>query len=174
MRIRTWKREKIEGKQSDPNYVAKTDANHEMPPGERTGDRWTAPPVEVHPYTAKWSKQPLLLIMTNDILRVDYTGKNEFLALEKQVLSQYQTLAIKLNTLADEIAKLNRHLPSGAQLALDPTTGLADSLLRNMHNLERKVGLVYTLFRTAVYTLLLQNQESKEPNVLEDFSAPLD
>lgn len=112
--------------------------------------------------------------MSNNILQVDYSAKSEFLALEKQVLSQYQELAIKLNTLADEIAKLNKHLPSGAQLALDATTGLADSLLRNMHNLERKVGLVYTLFRTAVYTLLLQNQERKEPDVLEDFSAPLD
>lgn len=129
----------------------------------------------VHPYTATFAKQTTTTAtMTSNVLEVDYASKNEFLALEKQVLTQYQLLAVKLNTLAEEIAKLNRHLPSGAQLALDPATGLADSLLRNVHNLERKVGLVYTLFRTAVYTLLLQNQESREPDVLDDFSAPLD
>lgn len=117
--------------------------------------------------------------MSNNVLQEDYSTKNEFLALERQVLSQYQALAIKLNTLSDEIAKLNKHLPSETQIALDLTTGLADSLLRNMHNLERKIGLVYTLFRTAVYTLLLQNQENKDAqdaplNMLDDFSAPLD
>lgn len=82
--------------------------------------------------------------------------------LEKQVLLQYQALAIKLNLLSDEIAKLNKHLPLAGQIALDPTVGLADGLLTNMRNLERKIGLVYTLFRTAVYSLLLQNQENRE------------
>lgn len=100
--------------------------------------------------------------MSKDILEADFSNQTDLSHLEQQVLLQYQVLAVKLNTLSNEISKLNKHLPLASQIALDPTAGLADGLLVNMRNLERKIGLVYTLFRTAVYSLLLQNQENRE------------
>lgn len=118
--------------------------------------------------------------MSKEVLETDYSVHPDLSLLEKQVLLQYQALATKLNLLSDEIAKLNKHLPLANQIALDPTVGLADGLLTNMRNLERKIGLVYTLFRTAVYSLLLQNQENreKEENVereeVEGFSSDLE
>lgn len=106
--------------------------------------------------------------MSKQILETDYSVHTELSVLEKQVLLQYQALAIKLNLLSDQIALLNKHLPLASQIALDPTIGLADGLLTNMRSLERKIGLVYTLFRTAVYSLLLQNQENREKEESEE------
>lgn len=119
--------------------------------------------------------------MSKEVLETDYSVHSDLSLLEKQVLLQYQALAIKLNLLSDEIGKLNKHLPLARQIGLDPAVGLADGLLTNMRNLERKIGLVYTLFRTAVYSLLLQNQENREreekedkAKELEDFSSDLE
>lgn len=109
--------------------------------------------------------------MSKEILKTDFTTQTDLSDLEIQVLLQYQLLALKLNTLSDEIANLNKHLPSAQQIALDPTVGLADGLLGNMRNVERKIGLVYTLFRTAVYSLLLQNQENREKRETEKETA---
>lgn len=92
----------------------------------------------------------------------------DLLPLEKQILVQYKTLALKLNALSDEIAKLNKSLPASSQIDVDPALGAADGLLTNMRSLERKIGLVYTMFRTAVYSLLLQNQESEERSQSHD------
>lgn len=102
--------------------------------------------------------------MSKEILTTDFAADSSLLLLERQVLVQYQSLAVKLNTLSDEIAKLNKPPPSQA----DASSGSADALLGNMRNLERKIGLVYTLFRTAVYSLLLQNQENREREEREE------
>lgn len=103
--------------------------------------------------------------MSHEVLLADFSRQLDLSHLEQQVLLQYQALAVKLNTISHEIAMLTKHLPPASELALDPTAGLADGLLTNMRNLERKIGLVYTLFRTAVYSLLLQNQENREKEV---------
>lgn len=93
-----------------------------------------------------------------DSLAIDYSTYTDLLLLEKELLSQYQLLAVKLNKLSDEIASLNKQKP-----ALDSgATVPADALLGNMRNLERKIGLVYTLFKTAVYLMQLRNQELEE------------
>lgn len=106
--------------------------------------------------------------MSREVLAADFSAQLELLPLERQVLAQYQNLAIKLNTLSDEIAKLNKDLPPAHQIPIDPSTGAASALLGNMRDLERKIGLVYTLFRTAVYSLLLQNQETQEKSEVEE------
>lgn len=102
--------------------------------------------------------------MSKEILTSDFTASSTLLLLEKQVLVQYQSLAVKLNTLSDEISKLNKLIPGQSEAG----AGSADALLQNMRNLERKMGLVYTLFRTAVYSLLLQNQENREREEREE------
>lgn len=110
--------------------------------------------------------------MSKNILDTDFAAQADLTSLEQQVLMQYQSLAVKLNSLSDEIAKLNKHILLAGQGPVDPTSGLADGLLTNMRNLERRIGLVYTLFRTAVYSLLLQNQDNREKASLEN--APQD
>lgn len=91
---------------------------------------------------------------------LDPEGLVPLSALELQVLSQYQALATNLNALSDEIARLNQQIP--APRPGQAADGSAFALLENMRELERKIGLVYTLFRTAVYSLLLQNEDRRE------------
>ncbi|KAF3994226.1 hypothetical protein FT663_00196 [Candidozyma haemuli var. vulneris] len=93
-----------------------------------------------------------------DSLAIDYSTYTDLSSLEKELLSQYQSLAVKLNKLSDEIASLNKQKPASDSGATVP----ADALLGNMRNLERKIGLVYTLFKTAVYSMQLRNQELEE------------
>lgn len=106
--------------------------------------------------------------MSQEILRTDFTAQPNLSALEKEVLVQYQALANKLGVLLSEVARLHKAVPRdqtptvlGSDSA-QPQQPAADSLLKNMHALEMKIGLVYTMFRTAVYSLLLQNQESQD------------
>lgn len=98
--------------------------------------------------------------MGKECLSTDYQSQAGLLPLERDLLVQYQQLAIKLDRLANEIAKLNKRLPSldGDSQAPPP----AEALLGNMRNLERKIGLVYTLFKTAVYSMQLRNKEMDE------------
>lgn len=90
------------------------------------------------------------------VLSTDFSQQQELSVLERQVLMQYQSLALKLHRLAEEIQTLHKSTP-----VADFQSGQATELLQNMRGLERKVGLVHTLFRTAVYSLLLQNEESR-------------
>uniref|UniRef100_A0A0L0P1L5 DASH complex subunit DAD3 n=1 Tax=Candidozyma auris TaxID=498019 RepID=A0A0L0P1L5_CANAR len=92
-------------------------------------------------------------------LSLDYSTFSDLLLIEKELLGEYQLLALKLHALAGEIATLNKQ-----KAVLEAATAAvpADALLGNMRNLERKIGLVYTLFKTAVYSMQLQNQELEE------------
>ncbi|GEQ72552.1 hypothetical protein JCM33374_g6239 [Metschnikowia sp. JCM 33374] len=98
--------------------------------------------------------------MQNQCLQTDFTSQTNLSPLEREVLLQYQSLAIKLYKLADEIKKI--HLKSSVSTQDGSIDGQAHALLQNMRGLERKIGLVYTLFRTAVYSLLIQNEEDAE------------
>lgn len=96
--------------------------------------------------------------MAPDLLSVDYSQNPHLLELESQILTQYQLLAVKLNTLSDEIRKLN--VVNHQTLEEGETDGAATQLAQNLRGLESKIGLVYTLFRGAVYTLFLQGQQN--------------
>ena len=98
--------------------------------------------------------------MPQECLQTDFTQQLDLSPLEREVLALYQTLAVKLYKLSDEIQKIHQKSPE--KTLKDFVAGQALALLRNMHGLERKFGLVYTLFRTAVYSLQLQNEEVKE------------
>ncbi|WPK25026.1 hypothetical protein PUMCH_002325 [Australozyma saopauloensis] len=96
--------------------------------------------------------------MSQNILAKDFGTDSTLLPIEQQVLSEYQLLALKLRSLAEELAKMNRY---AAELQSSGPSGQADALLTNIRDLERKMGLVYTFFRTAVYSLLLENTEER-------------
>lgn len=94
--------------------------------------------------------------MSRSVLEKDFSRDFDLLPLEQQILTQYQQLAVKLYTLSEELNTMNR---SVSDIRSNGSNGQADALLTNMRGLERKMGLVYTLFRTAVYSLLLQSEE---------------
>lgn len=111
--------------------------------------------------------------MAQDLLSVDYSQNPQLLDLESQILTQYQSLAVKLNTLSDEIRKL--HVVNQSQVEEGESEGAATQLAQNLRGLESKIGLVYTLFRGAVYTLFLQGQQDEViDNEVEDQLAYLD
>ena len=91
---------------------------------------------------------------SKDLLSINYGESARLQPLEAEVLTQYQHLAVQLNTLASEIKKLN------ASAAHETDQGDAEYLLDNLRNLEVKIGLVYTQFKGAVYLLFLQHEES--------------
>lgn len=98
--------------------------------------------------------------MLKECLHTDFALQTDLTPLERKVLIQYQNLALKLYKLSDELKKIHQRR---SDLALnDFVAGQAHALLQNMRGLERKTGLVYTQFRTAVYALQLQNEEIKE------------
>ncbi|ODV68204.1 hypothetical protein HYPBUDRAFT_108377 [Hyphopichia burtonii NRRL Y-1933] len=101
--------------------------------------------------------------MAKDILTADYSKDPLLLPLEAQILAQYQLLAVKLNTLSDEIRKLNHtNVKTTSENSLDQIDGSATELAETLRGLELKIGLVYTLFKGAVYSLFLQGAEEKQ------------
>lgn len=107
--------------------------------------------------------------MVKDILTADYSKDALLLPLEAQILAQYQLLAVKLNTLSDEIRKLNHtNVKTTSENSLDQIDGSATELAETLRGLELKIGLVYTLFKGAVYSLFLQGAEEKQQVLNED------
>lgn len=106
-----------------------------------------------------------------DIYATDYTKSTLLSPIEAQILSQYQLLAVQLNTLSSEVKQLNSTTnqnshplgkSSSSEDGVEATnSGSADKLLDNLRNLEMKIGLVYTLFKGAVYSLFLQYEEDQ-------------
>lgn len=104
-----------------------------------------------------------------DVLTTEYYAGNLLSPIEAEILSQYQLLALQLNTLAAEIKKLNsardqNHLARNLSSDNDTENGAlgnADQLVDNLRSLEMKMGLVYTLFKGAVYSLFLQYEEDQ-------------
>lgn len=106
-----------------------------------------------------------------DIYATDYSKSTLLSPIEGQILSQYQLLAVQLNTLSNEVKQLNsstnqNNHPLGKSSSSEDggefqNSGSADKLLDNLRNLEMKIGLVYTLFKGAVYSLFLQYEEDQ-------------
>ncbi|CUM65380.1 uncharacterized protein PRCAT00003016001 [Priceomyces carsonii] len=97
-----------------------------------------------------------------DILEIEFSKAPQLTPLESEILTQYQRLAIQLNTLSREIRHLsttNNELIAEQGSDDKDTGGEAGELLDNLRNLEMKIGLVYTLFKGAVYSLFLDNEQ---------------
>lgn len=102
-----------------------------------------------------------------DIYTTDYSSIGSLSETESQILAQYQLLAVQLNTLNNEIKQLNsgeilvaENASSEQEEVIDKHNS-ADHLLDSLRNLEMKIGLVYTLFKGAVYSLFLQYEEDQ-------------
>lgn len=101
---------------------------------------------------------------------IDYTKSSQVSSLEGQVLSQYQFLASQLNVLSLEISLLT--VKASEDQGESKVSGSAHNLSENLRNLEMKIGLIHTLFKGAVYTLFLeQDQEEEQKEEEEDVAS---
>jgi DASH complex subunit DAD3 len=99
-----------------------------------------------------------------DIYTTEYDKVAGLEPLEARILTQYQLLATQLKTLANEVKLINTtasETRSSDDSGASDGPGTADQLLDNLRSLEMKIGLVYTLFRGAVYSLFLQHEEDE-------------
>jgi len=96
--------------------------------------------------------------MQSEVLTIDYTKQSHQLTeLETKVLIQYQNLAKRLNHLSQMINRLI-NLPSA-------------KLLENLQVIERKISLVFTLFKGAVYSLFLQTEGGDEQEGMDTYNS---
>lgn len=116
----------------------------------------------------------------SNVLTVDFSKNPQLSVLESDILTQYQGLATRLKTLAQEIQILTDTKAETAEAGKTSTSaGAADALLQNLRDLEMKIGLVHTLFKAAVYSLFMatrgdhnqQDVDLEEEDDHEDVSA---
>lgn len=103
--------------------------------------------------------------MSKEILTADYLKSTQVSSLEAQVLTQYQFLATQLNVLAGEIGHLTQkssQVQANQDQGGDSGNGSAHTLAESLRNLERKIGLIHTLFKGAVYTLFLEQDNGMD------------
>lgn len=93
--------------------------------------------------------------MSHELLEKDFFQDQDLLPIEQRILFQYQQVAIKVAAISEELAKINRAV---TDLNSVGPSGHAEALRINLRGLERKIGLIYTLFRTAVYSMVLENE----------------
>ncbi|KAK6456430.1 DASH complex subunit Dad3-domain-containing protein [Scheffersomyces xylosifermentans] len=107
---------------------------------------------------------------TKDLSSIDYSKSALLSPLESQILTQYQFLNSQLLTLNREISKLtSKSIPLSAEEEDDETedwksaqtAGIGHLLLDNLRNLEMKIGLIHTLFKGAVYTLFMEQDNAE-------------
>lgn len=91
-----------------------------------------------------------------EIYQVDYSKSGQLLPLEAQVLQQYQILAIEMNKLQQEIDQLI------VKDQFVSATSSTHTLLENLRNLEMKINLIHTLFKSSVYSLFESNMIREE------------
>ncbi|KAK6462294.1 DASH complex subunit Dad3-domain-containing protein [Scheffersomyces coipomensis] len=101
-----------------------------------------------------------------DLQTIDYTKSSQLFPIEGEILQQYQFLNNQLITLNNEINHLTTKSSSLQDIiasSASKSNGNAHVLLDNLRNLEMKIGLIHTLFKGAVYTLFLE-QDNVEIN----------
>ncbi|KAK6201487.1 DASH complex subunit Dad3-domain-containing protein [Scheffersomyces amazonensis] len=97
------------------------------------------------------------------------------LPVEFEILQQYQFLNSQLITLNNEITRLTSKSTSiKASLASNPESGNSHVLLENLRNIEVKIGLIHTLFKGAVYTLFLDQDNDVEDQEFEQQEGVID
>ncbi|CAH2447876.1 hypothetical protein PP7435_CHR2-1748 [Komagataella phaffii CBS 7435] len=84
----------------------------------------------------------------SEVLKIDYSRQPQLTLLEANILQQYQRLALLLRRLSSEIARI--------------TAQPMSQLIDNLSGLEKKLSLVSTLFKGAVYSLFLQQENNEQ------------
>ncbi|AJQ15909.1 ADE_G0004170.mRNA.1.CDS.1 [Saccharomyces cerevisiae] len=80
--------------------------------------------------------------------------------LQQEVLDKYKQLSLDLKALDETIKELNysQHRQQHSQ----QETVSPDEILQEMRDIEVKVGLVGTLLKGSVYSLILQRKQEQE------------
>lgn len=81
----------------------------------------------------------------------EITTHTQMAPLQATVLEKYQRLAESLRTLDSAVKELNRNKK-------DPEQVSAEEVLEEMRDIEVKIGLIGTLLKGSVYSLILQRK----------------
>ncbi|QHS71790.1 Dad3p [Saccharomyces paradoxus] len=80
--------------------------------------------------------------------------------LQQEVLNKYKQLSLDLKALDETIKQLN-HSQHRQQHTQQETVS-PDEILQEMRDIEVKIGLVGTLLKGSVYSLILQRKQEQE------------
>ncbi|CAD6600749.1 BJ4_G0018910.mRNA.1.CDS.1 [Saccharomyces cerevisiae] len=80
--------------------------------------------------------------------------------LQQEVLDKYKQLSLDLKALDETIKELN-YLQHRQQHSQQETVS-PDEILQEMRDIEVKIGLVGTLLKGSVYSLILQRKQEQE------------
>lgn len=83
--------------------------------------------------------------------------EHQLTPLQQKVLERYGDLAACLKDLDLSIKELNAQ-----QQNVDSNNKTPDEILKEMREIEMKIGLIGTLLKGSVYTLYLQKQQEKK------------
>ena len=86
--------------------------------------------------------------------------EHNFSPLQQEVLDKYKQLSLDLKALDETIKELNysQHRQQHSQ----QETVSPDEILQEMRDIEVKIGLVGTLLKGSVYSLILQRKQEQE------------
>ncbi|CAH6718570.1 DASH complex subunit Dad3p [[Candida] jaroonii] len=84
-------------------------------------------------------------------MEVDYS-KLGLSTIETEILHQYQLLSKQLHELDNEI----QNITLGVNREND---GVSEEMLRNMRDLEKKLAVVYEIFKSSIYSLITYSDE---------------
>lgn len=84
-------------------------------------------------------------------MEVDYS-KLGLSSIETEILQQYQILSKQLHDLDNEIQNINL----GVNRDND---GVSEEMLKNMRDLEKKLAVVYEIFKSSIYSLITYSDD---------------
>ncbi|KAG7875995.1 hypothetical protein KL938_004929 [Ogataea parapolymorpha] len=113
--------------------------------------------------------------VSQELLSMDYdTYSSELSPLEIDTLKQYQNLALNLLQLKNDIVTLNKEVDSTSD-GLSRGALTKDSLLEELRELETKISVISTLFKSSVYQVVVNNSgDFAQNNELTTTSIPDD
>ncbi|CAI4037463.1 hypothetical protein SMKI_02G3400 [Saccharomyces mikatae IFO 1815] len=80
--------------------------------------------------------------------------------LQQEVLDKYKRLSLDLRALDETIKQLNHS--QHHQQHIEQETVSPDEILQEMRDIEVKIGLVGTLLKGSVYSLILQRKQEQK------------
>lgn len=92
--------------------------------------------------------------------RCSHSMEHNLSPLQQEVLDKYKQLSLDLKALDETIKELNysQHRQQHSQ----QETVSPDEILQEMRDIEVKIGLVGTLLKGSVYSLILQRKQEQE------------
>ncbi|GME86127.1 unnamed protein product [Ambrosiozyma monospora] len=100
--------------------------------------------------------------MTESSLTMDYEKRVELTPLEAKTLKQYQTLALSLALLKNEIQNVISDLEGPESRQQQDGVMTADLAIEKLRSLEEKFGLISTSFKNSVYRVFVNGQQQQQ------------